>query len=223
VTGNYYAIVYRGPTNRGYLKTVSITPAGVIGGAAISTLIFDTSVCYEPDMLNVSGSVYGIAYRGSSNQGVIKTVSINSSGIINGTVISTQAFDTATAYEPAIVNVINDTFAIAYRSTAALGYLKTVSIAANGTISPTIIDTYNFNTSACYEPSLVKVSGFIYGIAFRGSGNAGIFITIGVSDGQSTPINTYEITSMAGGISIKAVVDMEGIITTIRSWIVNQY
>jgi hypothetical protein len=37
---------------------------------------FDASTCYEPVIINTSGNIYAIAYRGPSNDGFVKTVEI---------------------------------------------------------------------------------------------------------------------------------------------------
>ena len=216
VASGIYAIAYRGASNRGNIKTVSIAANGVIGGSVISTLIFDNTACYEPDIIQVASNIFAIAYRGPSNDGYLKTVSIAANGVIGSSVISTLTFDASTGYEPVIVQAASDTFAIAYRSSTNLGYLKTVSIASNGTISPTVIDTLNFETSACYEPSMVNVLGDIFAIAYRGPSNDGFLVTIGIS--TSGTAAAYRIVSTAGSTTISALVNTDNTTASIVSW-----
>jgi hypothetical protein len=219
VSGTYYVIAYTGTTNRGYLKTVTISAAGVIGGATVSTLIFDTTACYAPDITPVSGTYYAIVYRGPTNRGYVKTVTIAANGIIGGSAISTLVFDSATAYEPYIVNVINDVFAIAYRSGTNVGYLKTISISGTGIISPTVIDTLIYAASSCFEPRMVYEQVGILAIAFRGTGNDGTLVTVGVTTSGSTAAS-YEIVSAAGNTTIKALVNTANTTASIVSWLV---
>ena len=218
VASGIYAIVYRGTSNRGYLKTVSIAANGVIGSSVISTLIFDSSACYEPDIIQVTGNIYAITYRGPSNDGYLKTASIAANGVIGSSVISTLIFDSSTGYESDIVQVASNTFAIAYRDSSNLGYLKTVSIASDGTISQTVIDTLNFETSNCLEPSTLNVSGNIFAIAYRGTSNYGYVKTININKQGGTPSASYEIVATAGGKSIRAYVNTENETATIISW-----
>jgi hypothetical protein len=213
-TGTYYAIAYRGASNRGYLETVSISSSGIINGTIVSTLIFDTTACYEPNMVFVTGNYYAIAYRGSAN-GTIKTVSINSSGVIGSSVISSLVFDAATSYLPDIVQVTSNAFAIAYGNSANKGYLKEVSIAANGTITSMASGTLNFDAVAGYEPSIVYFSGNIFALAYRGSGTDGYVVTISMN---SSGITVYRIDATAGSTTITAFVNTNNTTAAIMSW-----
>jgi hypothetical protein len=213
VTGNYYAIAYRGGSNVGYLKTVPITAAGIIGTVQ-STLTFDSSASYEPTITQVTGTIYAIAYRKASS-GSIKTVSISAAGII-GSVISTMNFETAISYMPDIIQVASKTFAIAYGNSSNKGYLKTLSIADDGTIGTTAIDTFNFDASAGYEPSILHVSGSVFAIAYRGSSTDGYIITVGITAAGS--VNKYQIVATAGNTSIQAFVSTNTTSASILSW-----
>ena len=68
---------------------------------------------------------------------------------------------------------------------------------------------------------MIQINGNVYGIAYRGSGNDGTFITIGISDGTVYPVNTYQIVSTAGNTSVRAVVNTQNVTATIVSWFVN--
>ena len=87
------------------MVTVSIDASGNIGSSVINTLTFDSSSAYEPDVAQVASNIFAIAYRGSSNRGYLKTVSINSAGTIGSSVISTFTFDSSACYTPNILQV----------------------------------------------------------------------------------------------------------------------
>jgi predicted GH43/DUF377 family glycosyl hydrolase len=195
---------------------VSITSSGEIGASAIDTFIFDASTCYEPDIVQVSGSTYAIAYRGNSNKGLLKTVSITTGGDISASVIDTLQFD-VTCYEPDIIYAAGDVYAIAYRGNSNRGYLKTMSIAANGDIGSSVIDTLQFDTSTCYEPVIVNVTNDIFAIAYRGSGNQGYIITLGITT-RAALSATWEIVATAGDCTIRALVNTANTTATIVSW-----
>jgi hypothetical protein len=181
VSGDIYAIAYRGSGSDGFLKTISIASNGDIGNGAIDSLEYDTSNGYEPSLIHVSGDIYAIAYRGSNSRGYLKTVTIAANGNIGNSVIDTLTFDSSACYEPDIIHVSGIYYVIAYRGPSNRGYLKTVTIAANGDIGNSVIDTLTFDSSACYEPSIVYVTGNVYAMAYRGSNSRGYLKTVTIA------------------------------------------
>jgi hypothetical protein len=201
VSGDIYAIAYRGSGSDGFLRTASIAPDGHITNFVIDTLEFDTSDGYEPDIIHISGNIYAIAYRGSGHDGFLKTVSIASDGHIANWVIDTLEYDTSNGYEPCIIHVSGNIFAIAYRGSGSDGFLKTVSIAPDGHIANFVIDTLEYDTSNGYEPDIIYISGNVYAIAYRGSGNDGFLKTVSIApDGHiaNSVIDTLEFDTSDG-------------------------
>jgi hypothetical protein len=187
VSGDYYAVAYRGQNNQGVCSSFTIAANGSIGNSVRDTLTFDTAVCYEPDLVFVTGTYYAVAYRGQNNQGTCKTFTIAANGSIGNSVRDTLKFDTTASYEPSIILVSNPYFAISYRGSGDAGYLKTISIASNGNFAKTIKDTYTFNPNSCHFPDIVYVSGSVYGISYTGASPAngdwwgGILTTVNIA------------------------------------------
>jgi hypothetical protein len=179
VVGNVYAIVYSDWSDDGWVETVTITPDGMITDTPIDTLEFDTSACYEPAITLISGNYYAIVYRGSSNRGYLKTVSITAAGAIGNSVTSNYTFDSAKCYEPDIMRASGTYYAIAYNGNGNTGLVKTISISTAGVITKSIRSTITFDTT-CYEPDLIFISGTYYAIAYRGSGDLGILKTVSI-------------------------------------------
>lgn len=183
ISGAIYAIAYKGPGGDGFLKTMSIDSEGNIG-SVIDTLEFDTSLCDYPFLIHISGNVYAIAYRGPGADGFLKTMSIANSGDI-GAVIDSLEFDTDYCSEPHLIHILKDAYAIAYRGSDGDGWLKTVRIATNGDIGA-VIDTLEFDTDYCHDPSLIHVSGLgpvrgdIYAIAYQGPDTDGWLATMDI-------------------------------------------
>jgi hypothetical protein len=217
VSGSTFAVAYRGTSTRGYLKTMTIAANGDIGAAVIDTLTFDASLCYEPDIIPVSGIVFAVAYRGPSNLGYLKSMTIAANGDIGTAVIDTLTFDVSLCYEPDIVYVSGDVYAISYRGPTTRGYLKTMSIAANGDIAASVIDTLTFEASTCYEPVIVNVIGDIFAIAYRGVSSDGFIKTVGINT-RAAVSASWEIVSTAGNTSIRAYVNTANTTSTIVSW-----
>jgi uncharacterized OB-fold protein len=184
VSGNVFVTAYRGPSNRGYLKTYSIAANGTITHSVISTYTFDSTACYTPDIIHVSGTVWAIAYRytsGSTNRGYLKTVNIANNGTITQSVISTLTFESSGGYEPSIVQVSGVYYAIAYRGSSNKGTLKTVSISATGVIGSSVISTLTFDSTAGYEPKIIQTSGSIFAILYINSSNYLMLKTVNIA------------------------------------------
>ena len=105
ISGNIHAIAYTGDPDDGFLKTVEIATDGQITDTIIDTLEFDGSAGLTPNIIHVSGDVYAIAYSGTGNNGLLKTVEIATNGQITDTIIDTLEFDTNNGTYPNIIFV----------------------------------------------------------------------------------------------------------------------
>ena len=182
VSGNTYAIAYRGNGNDGFLKTLEITADGTIANSILDSLEFDPSNGLFPDIIQISSGIFAIAYQGSGNDGFIKTVAIASDGSIGNTVIDTLEFNNRNGREPDIIHVSGDMYAIAFRGNGGDGYIITVEITSQGDIAATVTDTLEYDTSAGYYPNIIPISGDIYAIAYRGNGGDGFIRTVEIED-----------------------------------------
>ncbi|OGO32504.1 MAG: hypothetical protein A2Z29_06800 [Chloroflexi bacterium RBG_16_56_11] len=181
ISGSTYAIAYRGPGSDGFIKTVTIAANGDIGNSAIDSLEYDTSDGFEPDIINISGSTFAIAYRGPGSDGFIKTVTIAANGDIGNSAIDSLEYDTSDGFEPSITHVSGSVYAIAYRGPGSDGFIKTVTIAADGDIGDSVVDTLEFDTSNGQEPRIVNVSGSTFAIVYRGPGDDGFITTVDIA------------------------------------------
>jgi hypothetical protein len=180
VSGDIYAIAYRGNGNDGWIITVEIDADGNITGDEIDDLEYDKSSGITPDIIHISGDVYAIAYRGPGGDGFIRTLSITSGGQIASGTIDSLEFDTSNCIYPYIIRVSGNTYAVAYQGNGNDGYVKTLSITSEGDIGG-VIDTWEFDKSNGREPVITGVSGSIYAIVYRGNGNDGWVLTTIIS------------------------------------------
>ncbi len=216
VSVDVYAIAYRGPGSDGFVKTVSIDASGNIGNSVIDSLEFDTSNGYQPGIIRVYNTIYAIAYRGSGSDGFLKTVSIDASGNIGNSVIDSLEYNTTDSYDPRPVYVSDSIYAIAYRGTGNDGFLKTVSIDANGDIVNSVVDTLEFDTSSGYQPGIINVSGGIFAIAYRGPGNDGFVKTVEIASAGASA--AYTIVATAGDRTIRAFINTDNATVSIVLW-----
>lgn len=201
ISGDVYAIAYSGPGDDGIIKTISIQTDGEVSDSAIDELEYDTSKGVTPDIVHISGNVYAIAYTGEGDDGFIKTISIESNGQIQDTIIDTLEFDTDNGDMPSIVNVSGDVYAVAYEGDGSDGFIKTVTIENNGQITDTVIDTLEFDTTQGKETEIISISGDVYAIAYSGDKDDGFVITVEIDTGgqiTDTVIDTLEFDTDKG-------------------------
>jgi len=195
-----YAIAYEDSNGDGLLKTVEIASNGLITKSVIDSLVFN-STSVEPNLKNVSGDTYVIAYEGPGSHGCITTVEIDDDGQITDTVIDTLEFDAVTGAVPDSIHVTGNIYAIAYRGVDGDGFLKTVEITPDGQITDTVIDTLEFDTVDGDTPDIKYVSGNIYALAYMGVDGDGFLKTVEIADsGQITDavIDTLEFDTLDG-------------------------
>ena len=129
---------------------------------------------------------------------IAPNVTVTAPGAITDTVFGPLEFDPVNGFEPDIVHVSGDIYAIAYRGiTTTAGVLKTVSISSGGSISAGSSLTFHATGN---EPDIIHVSGDIYAIAYRGPDNDGWLRTVSISsNGQTLSlINFYEFDASNG-------------------------
>lgn len=172
ITGNLYAVAYWVPSYGGILKTLSISSTGKFDVSSVKMINFDAMAGYEPCLVNVTESLIALAYRDGSNHGILRTYNVTSSGDISYTGKMIE-FDSIAGFEPHLISISGDVFAIAYRNTDNKGYVKTYTISTNGSI----IWTGNLKafeeTVACFDPRLIHAYDTYYAIAYC-TGNSGI-------------------------------------------------
>ncbi len=187
ITGTMYAIAYRDNSSTS-LTTFQMNDDGVFLGT-IDTKAISVPHFYEPTIFQVENNVYAIAYGACDDQTEAKshivTLRIYGNGTI-GAIIDTFDFPAYYGREPNFINIGSGIYAVAIGGasfeTYPTGYLVTLSIDNQGDIGSALIDTLKFPLStSCSEPSIVHITGDIYGITYNGYGaTAGIGYVITV-------------------------------------------
>ncbi|MCK4332744.1 MAG: hypothetical protein KAV40_04115, partial [Thermoplasmatales archaeon] len=133
----------------------------------MDTLKFDTSYCVFPNIINVTGGIYAIAYTGSSDDGYLKTVNISNNGTITGGVIDSLEFDASHGYRPDIIHIKGRVYAIVHSGSGWDGYVKTLRIGENGNIANSPDGDYEFDSSNSYDCKIIHINGNVFAIAYR--------------------------------------------------------
>ena len=100
-------------------------------------------------------------------------ISVSALRTVNLRILDAFEFDSVKGKTPRIIPVSGDTYAIAYSGmtgeTKDTGWLRTVEIASDGTITDPGMDELEFDAVQGKTPSIVPVSGDIYAIAYSGN------------------------------------------------------
>ncbi len=212
VSGDIFAIAYRGPSEDGWVMTVDIDSLGNIGSQQDNHEFVNSADLNGVGIVHVTGDVYAVVYSDNNwfwDNGYITTFNIDSSGNI-GANTDTLEFDSrCTDFD--VINASGGIFAIAYSGSGSDGWLATVDIDSSGNIG-SVQDSYEFETANTYEPSIVRVSGGVYAVAYRlGSDDSGWVKTLRIQPGgaiSQTHIDDFEFD--ASGCYMPSMTTMHG-------------
>ncbi|MBA7484012.1 hypothetical protein ES707_19531 [subsurface metagenome] len=185
ISGDVWAIAYMGDAlyGPGRIKTFTITGAGAIG--AITSYDYDANQTSAPDIFHISGNVYGIAYGGPGFDGWLKTTVINNDGTLGRAVLSFLEFDPSNGKNPWVTPIGSNVWAIAYDGPDGDGWLRTIKIENDGTITGEV-DFHEYDEATGLYASMLHVDGDIYAIAYFGPGNDGWLKTVEIETAAPT-------------------------------------
>lgn len=186
--GNYYAVTYQGPDDDGWIKTMSIDSSGNIS-AVIDSYEFESTYGVPRAFINISGTVRAITYRDADLDGWLLTLDINADGTIPAApdpVLDSWEFEPTQAIAPTIFHITGTEYLLSYIDTDTDGWIKTVTIADDGTI------TKSFNVTLEYETA--ETSGLFSLLSLGANDDGDIVIAFAYSNPTSTGnIRTYKI------------------------------
>ena len=186
VSGDVFALAYRGASNHGILKTFNITSTGDITYAG-KMIQFESGSGYEPCLIQVSGKVFAVAYSNNHNDGYVKTFNISSNGSIVWTGKMMVFEDTVPCFDPCIIHADEDIYVVAYSTSNSgtdTGYIITLKLEKNGIIISQADSRKEFKIEGrdrCYNPIILHITEHLFAIAFTGPGaHPGELITINI-------------------------------------------
>jgi len=201
VSGNIYAIAYGNKSGDGILKTVSITPEGVIHKPFINSFIFDsTNGTHDPDIKLVSNNTFVITYSDDKGRGHLATVEIKDNGTITQKVNDTLVYEDALCKFPKIISMVDDYFVVAFEGKKQDGWIVVCKIDDNGLIDDKLLSKFKFNVPWPLQgntPDIIKISDNIYANVFNvgahgGTAQEGFLRTFSLADALDSyisPIN----------------------------------
>jgi len=170
VVDDVFAVAYRGPFDKGYVKTFTISSGGVIQYTGNSEF-FDDIKGFEPSFVHVVGDIFAVAYRGPFDKGYVKTFTISSDGGIDytGNVLTFDSINES--FDPYIIHHSEKYYVITYTTGkypgSNSGNYVTIEIKNDGSID--LVETSSlFQPDRCYTPIPIKVSSRIFGVIYEG-------------------------------------------------------
>ena len=187
ISGTVYAIVYTDVWNDGIVTTVTIADDGMIADIIIDSMEFGPTDGKYCKITNVTGNVYAVVHTDINNDCWIRTILIGTSGSIADTAVDSYLFGVGTYFWTNIIQISSNVFAIVYYDVDNDGWITTIEIADNGTITKSIIDTYEFDTDYGTYPYIIHISGNVFAVAYDGGGASGKIRTLEIDPaGQIT-------------------------------------
>lgn len=179
VSGDVYAVSYNDNSFQGRLMTVEIDTSGNIGASEIDTFTFDSrGLCTS--IVNISGTMYAIAYQGADSDGWISTIVIANDGTIADAVTAKGEFEPTLASYMRMIHIYGNIYGICCAGEGNDGYIKTVTISDAGAIS-SVIDSLEFDAVKAVFPHMVRVGGSTYAVVYQDTSSYGVMKTFTIS------------------------------------------
>ncbi|MBA7495169.1 hypothetical protein ES702_05748 [subsurface metagenome] len=173
-----YAIAHLGPGDDGIIRTFSQSITGQLSAAVIDSLIFESVYGWLIWLIQVHPGIYAIPYQGPGNHGKICTVAVADDGDIGAAIIDSMEFDSTFCGKPNSISCGGDTVAVVYQGPGNDGWLATLEIDDSGAITDPPLATFEFDPGNGLEPSIIRITGDVYAIAYTGVDSDGFLKTV---------------------------------------------
>lgn len=179
--GDVYAVAYVGPGTDGWIKTFACDSDGELGAAAIDSLEFDTVDCdqYHLDFKKISGTTYGLVYRGDGLKSYLKTITIQNDGTITGIVDSWEFNGIGAGWFPKLLQRSGTVWIIISTDNGS-GLVFTTTINNDGTLGKNRIDFTQFLFPMFYV-SIAYVTGDWHALAYIGASSRGYVASLSIA------------------------------------------
>lgn len=178
VANGTVAIVMKGPAGWGRMYTWNVSDTGQVAAAQIQYFTFHSADVHHPRIAHVGGNVFVIAYQVAGGEGYARSVTISPAGVIAFTAHPAVEIDNVWADELDLAKIADGLFVSVHRDGSSHGWAAVFEVTAGGLITVPTNNRYEFDASLCEWPSIVKVTGNIFAVAYTGSGNDGELKTI---------------------------------------------
>jgi len=182
VGGTVYAIAYEAFAYDGTIKAITISADGATIALAGGNLMFENVCPFDSNIAHVTNNVFVIAYQTSGPILRIKTVTISADGATVALADGSLDFALSIGTTSEIIKITDSVFAVAYTGPDNDGWIKTVTISADGATIALAGGSLEFDTSYCLYPDIRRISSNVYAIAYTSTLNHGWIKTVTISD-----------------------------------------
>jgi hypothetical protein len=155
----------------GIMECYNVSSTGDITNTNASWWEFDNVRANSPDIINIDGNIYAIAYEDTNKDLQVKTLTIANTGMITKSWIDTLCPGADSVQLPYLFCVNdNGVYGVAYQCVDTDGKIATMNISASGTIGASVIDSLEFDTNDCqWVPTTIWVNKSYYLIVYPGA------------------------------------------------------
>ncbi|MBA7703366.1 hypothetical protein ES703_112151 [subsurface metagenome] len=125
---NVFVAVFQSVGEDGWAAVFEVSNAGVITVPTNNLYEFQAGNCENPRAARISDEVFGVVYRGTLDDGFLKTIKCEVNAAAVWTAIGDLEFDVADITYPIINHRSGNTYIISYSNSAGLGIMKTIGI-----------------------------------------------------------------------------------------------
>jgi len=184
ISGNIYAMAYRGSSNKGTIQTLTIGADGAMSNSSyIKNEEHDDNGVQYNSFIHLSGNRYLLAYQGEGSDGYVSVFDIST----NGQTIDLKAkyeYDVTLSNFNDIIKMTDSTALVVYESAGHDSWIKTLKIAADGAVTNPATLEHDYGNSD--HPSLVRMNSDTYALAYEGNSSYGRIQTFTIPpDGSS--------------------------------------
>lgn len=201
VQDDIYAIAYTSATNQGKLVTVSIDSAGNISNAVLDSWIYESTQGTYNSTIKITDGIIAVANSETGDIGNVFTCAISDAGVITKSRIDELDFAGATITAKQIIHGRGTKYAIVYTGPGNDGFICSLDIANDGTISNTVIDSLEFAVSDGTYPRVAVIGEGILAIVSRDYWADGWLYTISIdADGNISDavLDSWEFDPVSG-------------------------
>lgn len=186
VSGDVFAVVYKGPDLDGFLCTFSCDSSGTMPATIIDSWEFEGTFLDNPVITKVATGIFLIAYARSDVRCRIISTPIAADGTLAKTIIDhfqPNGVPVIYGLPGNILNVGPTAFGVVLSAENGDGWIRTFGCTPEGIFGSCIIDEFEFDTGRCVAPRFCLVSGIVYAVAYDGGDSDGWVKTFSITTG----------------------------------------
>lgn len=195
ISSDLHCVVYQGPDNHGWSRSINITSLGIISEPPSNTLEFNTVGASSTYSSLRTPNVDCIVYGDNLLNGQLEAIIVASNGTISQHAAHRSKFADTNCVAFDIIHISGSVIAIVYRSNIYDLRVSTWTISDTGQVSAAYIQDFLVEDISILWPQIAHVGGNVYVVTYQ----------LGDGTGHARTINI----TAAGAISFTASPEVE--------------